>query len=136
MQKQQQHDHRQGAANEDILLHKSDRRMDILRFVVVLIELQSTLFQHSAVKFDGGGANSVHHGQHVGARRSPNCKAIAGNSVSTGHTVRLFKTDLHFGDIPDVNRCSAADGQDLLFHLFRTAKLAERADDPPPFAFP
>ena len=39
----------QCAADKDILLHQSDRRVDVFGFVVVLIEFQPSLFQYAAV---------------------------------------------------------------------------------------
>ena len=41
MQEQHQHDHRQRTADEDVVLHQVDGRVDVLGFVVDLRELQA-----------------------------------------------------------------------------------------------
>ena len=136
MQEQHQHGHRQRAADEDVVLHQVDGRVDVLGFVVDLRELQAARIEHFLVELGHRCLQAVHHVEHVGVGLARGVDGDARFAEAADEAVGLLVAEAHLGHVADEDRRAVADRQQLVLDLLRRAELAQRAHDPAALAFP
>ena len=136
VQEDHQHDHRQRAADEDVLLDEVDGGIDVLGFVVNLRQLQSLLFQNALVQLRVDGLQSRHHVQHVGSRFAQDIDRDTGFAEAAHESIGLLEAQADLGHVANIHRVAVAHRQQLSLDVLRRAELSQRPHDPPPFALP
>ena len=127
-QKHQQHGEGQQPADDDVLLHNPDRRLDIVRFAPDLGQPQAALPENPFVQIRRDTPQLGHDVQHVGSGFHPNADADQFAAAPAIRLRRLFVTQPHFRDVFDVHGRAASFGDDRSADLLDTFELTERAD--------